>query len=114
MVSRNRVGLERWEIRGSPRGSAVLCVCESGAIRPHFFQTTTVKRPQWARPALGLFSECNPGAAAVAGERPQQRSFVGLVPSSRTGIYRMVDYVQHPHRRGRGNCGCARVPTRGI
>jgi hypothetical protein len=74
MVSRDRVGLERREIRGSPRGSAVLCACESGAVQPRFFLTTTVKRPQWARPALGLFSECNPGAAAVAGERPQQRS----------------------------------------
>jgi hypothetical protein len=45
-VSRDRVGLERREVRGSPRGGAVLCVCESGAVRPCFFQTTTVKRPQ--------------------------------------------------------------------
>jgi hypothetical protein len=77
MVSRDRVGLDRREIRGSPWGGAVLCACESGAVRPRFSQTNTVKRPQWVRPALGLFSECNPGAAAVAGERPQQRSFVG-------------------------------------
>lgn len=76
-VSRDRVGLERREMRGSPRGGAVSCACESGAVRPRFFQTTTVKRPQWARPALGLIFGRDPGAAAVAGERPQQWSFAG-------------------------------------
>ena len=73
-VSRDRVGLERREMCGSPRGGAVSCACESGAVRPRFFfsndhsQTTTVgaaciRVNFWARPWGG--GGCGRTTAAV-------------------------------------------------
>jgi len=54
MMSRDRVGVGHRKIRGSRQGGVASRVCGSGAVRPYFFQTATVKRPQWARPALTL------------------------------------------------------------
>jgi hypothetical protein len=62
-------------MRGSPRGGAAPYPYESGAVRPYFFQTTTVKQPQWARAALGLSFGCNPERRPVAGEQLQQWLF---------------------------------------
>ena len=85
-VSRDGVGSGRWKIRGSPRGGAASHPRESGAVRPCFFQTTTVEQPQWAPAGLGLWIGCNPGWRAVAGKQLQQWLFVGW----RVGVSRVL------------------------
>jgi hypothetical protein len=58
-------------------GAALRLVCANlGRSGRGFFQTTTVKQPQWARAAVGLFFGCNPGRRPVAGKQPQQWFFV--------------------------------------
>jgi hypothetical protein len=68
-------------------------VCGSRAVRPCFFQTTTVEQPQQARAALGLSFRCDPEGRAVAGGQLQRWLSAG---------WRVVDVCGMAGRRSIG------------